>query len=454
MSDNAILLRILLSILFGAIIGLESETRRIEKIGKKQAEKKERSIIGGLRTYTVLSMMGSIAAIFYIEGIFYISYLIFTAVVLLIVSAYILNVQIRKAFGITTEIAIIITFLLGFMTTASIVPLVVSLVILVLLTSFLSHKTQISSFVQKIQHKELIGVMQFAIVSLVVLPILPDTDYLYTDLLSMFGLDSVSNVLSDNIRNLNIINPFKMWLIVVIISGLNLLGYLLGRIFGRDKGIFFTGLFGGLISSTSTTVTMANRSKEAKSKSESSLYAGAALTANATSFLDTFFIIAISSSALLTEIYPSLFLMFVIGLIVGGWLIWKYHWFYEKSGKKIEIKYHPFSVAPAIKFVGLIVFIKIAIQMVSFLDAENLLLATTSLSGITGLDAPLIAVSDLITSAKVSLGVGTNIFLLTNLVNYITKGVLGYTMGSREFAKYLIIGLLITLTGSFVILLL
>src|SRR5258708_2368476 len=172
MTQTDLFIKILLTILFGAILGLETETRSRELDGEKHVKQQEKSRIGGVRTYTVLALFGGVAGILFTLGQFVIVYILFVAVILLIIAAYVLNVQIKHAFGLTTEIAVIITFTLGFLTTASLIPLWLILVILVLLTFFLSQKRGIGRLISKIQHKEVIDVIKFAMVAVVILPVL------------------------------------------------------------------------------------------------------------------------------------------------------------------------------------------------------------------------------------------------------------------------------------------
>ena len=110
MFTENILIRLIITIAFGAILGIESETREVATQGRAQKEKTEPQRLGGVRTYSVLAMIGGIAGIFYLSEALPLVYMIFGAVILLVLAAYILNVQIKKAFGLTTELAILITF--------------------------------------------------------------------------------------------------------------------------------------------------------------------------------------------------------------------------------------------------------------------------------------------------------------------------------------------------------
>jgi uncharacterized membrane protein (DUF4010 family) len=228
MPDIEILARLLLSLSFGAILGLETETRTSEEKAKKiykQSKKlgyvdKMREKLGGVRTYTILSLFGALSGMLFQNGHQIFAYLMFIAVFLFVLSAYILNVQYRKAFGITTELAILITVLLGFASTAGILPIQFLIVIVVILTFTLSQKRGVGYLVKKIAHQEIIDVVTYAIVALVIFPFLPNQDY------TVGGFQELSTFLSslglekEVFKDIVIINPFKLWQYVVLISGL------------------------------------------------------------------------------------------------------------------------------------------------------------------------------------------------------------------------------------------
>ncbi len=441
--QSEIFIKILLTIVFGAILGLETETREIEKKGKEVALKQEKGRIGGVRTYTVLSLFGGITGLFYLENQIGVVYILMVAMILFTLAAYVLNVQIKHAFGLTTEIAIIITFVLGFLTTSNILPITLVLVILVLLTFFLSQKRGIGFLIQKIEHKEIIDIIRFGLVSIVILPILPNQDFFLSDVVKLFSNASID---LGSFKNFVLINPFQVWFIVVLISGLNLLGYILSRIFGKTKGLFAIGIFGGLISSTSTTITLAHKAKsDPKGEDNTNLYAGIALIANAISFVELFILLLVSSKTLFFRTLYINITVLVIGTIVGIFFIYRHHHLFDgKKHHDIKISYEPFSVTPAIKFVAMIILIKLGIQFIELTPLNNLFIPLTALSGATGTSAPTIAIAGLIDIAAITLSAGFITYLLLNVVNFLAKIFFSYFQGTRQFAGKVTIGLVIT----------
>ncbi len=441
MFETTILFRILLSTVLGAVIGLETETREIEKKGNVD-KIDERSRIGGVRTYTLISLLGGISGLFYYINEKTIAMIIFTAIILFLQVAYYLNVQLKKAFGLTTEIAILITFISGFLITSVITNIEVVLFILVLLSFFLSNKRGIGKIIARIQHYEVIDLIKFGLVGLVVLPLLPNRDIYVNDVLSIFATGTQVSEQS----NLLLINPFQIWLIVVIISGISIGSYLISKIFGEKNGLVISSFFSGLVSSTSSLIAFAGKSKE--NLKASSRFAGATLISNATSFLSIVALITVTNGTFSAYSLPIFVILFLSSLIMGLYFL------LTDDGKGFVSNGHDsFTLIPALKFVSIIIVLKIFVQIVINSNlGTGLLIFGTALSGITGIDAPLIATATLVLDGIISPDLGILIIFLTNSVNYIAKMFYAKTSGSKEFLQNVSFGLIISLISSLIIL--
>ncbi|MEO6728356.1 MAG: MgtC/SapB family protein [Candidatus Dojkabacteria bacterium] len=433
--ESDIFIKILLSVLFGAILGLETETREIEKKGERKAYQEEKSRIGGFRTYTLISLMGGIAGILFLNKLEFISFTLLLGLMSFLLVAYFMNIKLKEAFGITTEIAIVITFILGFLTTSGIIKLEIVLVILVLMAFFLSQKRGFGKFIARIQHREVIDVFQFGLIALVILPIFPNKVFTILDLTSLFGTTDLGN---SALQNFTLGNPFQIWLIVVIISGINLIGYILSRITGEKIGIFFTSIFSGFISSTSGIISFASKSKAV---GENLLLSGAAIISNSVSFIIVGALLFISNRELFNAALPIMLAVFIFGFILGSLLIF----FFRSDTNHGQAQYQAFSVLPALKFVGIIIVLSLLVQILELGNVgTGLVILVTALSGVTGIDAPAIAIAGLLTSGVITVDTALVAFLLTNIVNFIAKAIYAYTIGTRKFARYLSIGLILS----------
>lgn len=139
--------------------------------------------------------------------------------------------------GMTSEVAALLVFLVGGLVYWGYV--VIAAALTVAITIFLSYKRPIHTFVGKLTDEDVLGTLKFALVLVIVLPILPNKTY----------------------GPFNVLNPQKIWLMVVLISAVNFVGYALTRILGPKQGIGLTGVVGGLVSSTAVTLGFSHRSQ-------------------------------------------------------------------------------------------------------------------------------------------------------------------------------------------------
>jgi uncharacterized membrane protein (DUF4010 family) len=208
----------------GLLIGLERERKPDSK--------------AGLRTFALTALLGCLAAMLGdMTGSQWI-----VAAGLLMVATMMIVAQARDPLddgdpGTTSVIALMICYSLGVLVWHGQAALAVMIAIAT--TILLYFKTQLQDVSRSLTNKDLISVLQFAVLSLVILPILPDRD---------FGPYAT-------------LNPRQIWWMVVLISGLSLAGYAALRIVGNRHGASLLGFFGGLVSSTATTMVFARNAR-------------------------------------------------------------------------------------------------------------------------------------------------------------------------------------------------
>jgi len=222
-------LRFGIALAIGFMIGLQREYAFREK---------QRELLAGERTFALIALVGALAAM--IADVFESSFA-FLGVLLLVgifsAIAYFIDAR-RGHVGLTTEIAILITVLIGALCYRNYLALAAALGIIT--TVLLSVKIETDRLVSALTREDIYAALQFAVISLVILPVLPKES----------NLPPPFDVLS----------PFRIWLMVVFISGINFLGYLAIKFVGTERGIGITGLLGGLVSSTGVTLGFSERS--------------------------------------------------------------------------------------------------------------------------------------------------------------------------------------------------
>ena len=212
------------SLAIGLLIGLERERRPEAK--------------AGLRTFALVSLFGTLAAMLseQMASPWILAVALLTTG-LMIIAAYLQDDAPKTDPGTTTVAAILVAFCLGAVVWFGEGTLAVMLAIVA--TVLLYFKAELRGLTERLTRTDLVSILQFAVLSLVILPILPDRSYPPFDAL----------------------NPHQVWLMVVLIAGVSLAGYIALRIFGPRAGAPLLGVLGGLVSSTATTTVYARHAR-------------------------------------------------------------------------------------------------------------------------------------------------------------------------------------------------
>lgn len=226
-SPHSLLVRLLITLGIGLLIGLERE------YAKRVVDKEEQ--FAGVRTYPLIALLGFLSALlaerhgaaFLVAG--------FAGLFAMVVASYVMMAR-AASFGITTELAGIIAFLLGALVFADHILLATTITVLVV--SLLTLKVRLHTFIATLSPADIRAFIQFTIISALVLPFLPRGG---------FGPRGVWDL-------------HEIWTMVILVTGISLAGYLLVKLFGSRKGTLFEGLIGGLVSSTAVTLSLSRRS--------------------------------------------------------------------------------------------------------------------------------------------------------------------------------------------------
>ncbi|TAJ35157.1 MAG: MgtC/SapB family protein [Nitrospirae bacterium] len=273
MSFEEIFLGFLIALAAGSLIGLEREQSRV-------LEKKP-GLIGGVRTFPLIALAGALSALIaHAAGAWAIAGGLLVMGLFLAISYY-QEWSRDLAPGVTTQVAALITFLLGVLALLPGLPLATAQRYLLIVASasvvmaLLSFKAPLHHAVERVSEDDIYATAKFVILALVVLPLLPDR----------------------TVGPLDVLNPFNIGLMIVLIAGISFLGYLATRIIGERQGLAVTGILGGLVSSTAVTVSLAGRVRE--SPRVLTLAAVGILTASATMFVRILAIVGIIDLGLL-----------------------------------------------------------------------------------------------------------------------------------------------------------
>ncbi len=442
---SSIPLKILLAIALGAIIGLEREANKKDIQSIQDSEKNN---IGGLRTFSLIGLLGGLVGFLALGSYSNIAIIVSLIFFTLICIYYVIGSLAIHSIGLTTEVAAIFTFLIGFFTTTEALPLQVIVSVTIVLALILSLKEKAKSFILGVSRMEINAFLLFAIVGLVVLPFLPNFYYKLSDLTFLSSIFNAYNINLGSFANLEIINPFRLWLIVTLITGVQLLGHIFSRLFGAKKGWLLASIAGGFVSSTSTTISLAQKSKKFTLTNK---LVSAGIFASLASFFQIIIFVAPLNGSWLIYITP-----FIISIIFSAFILGII--FLKKDNKEIphedgtnlsdKKEERIFLLAPAIKFASIFVVVSLITKACLTAFGQTGFLISSVLASITGLDAIIINLAE--TAGKV---IPFNVALLTlvsvNAANLIGKSIFAFLEGDRKFAIKLFVSMIIISLAGF-----
>lgn len=426
MLDFNVFYRLAAAIGIGLIIGLQREHTYSDQSDRHPAGVRSFTLVGlaGAMTAMLAEQMGGVAP--FVTG--------FIIIGMLLVASHISFAIAHKpqegrpivgSDGITTSVAVLVVYLLGALSMYG--RLLESCVVVVVMLWVLSAKEQLHAFAQKISKEDILATVKFAVISALILPFLPNQAY--------------------GPPGLEVLNPHTIWLFVVFISGIGFVGYVLIKIVGPGKGIWLTGLLGGLASSTALTLNLAGRSRE--NEDYASDFTLGIVLSWAVMYVRLYLICIFLSSALAKPLLLPLLLPVVPAL--GYALFLKVKEFRNHRQKSADFS-NPFKLLPAIKFGLVFTAVMFVANAARVYLGSGALLACSFLGGAAEMDAVAFSVIDM--NLKSGLGVRELVLalLFASLANTITKGVLVCILGAKSMRKPIIpaVVLICAVTGGLI----
>jgi len=340
----------------GVMLGLERERTKTEWG------------FAGVRTFGLLGLTGGVAG--FLDATLSLPWLalaIFAAVAGIVIASYVVTAR-HGEVGITTEVSALLAFLLGYLCLRGFV--VGAAALAVASGAVLALKEWLHQLARRIEAADVEATLKFAIVSVIILPLVPDHN---------FGPPP-----------LDVVNPYKIWLMVVLISGLNFASYLLVKIVGAEHGIGLTGLLGGLVSSTAVTLGFSQRSRNEPGQIPA--LALGILVAWTVMFVRVVVLVTAVNRDLAPKIGVTMTVLALPGLAICAWL-----WRRQRATQKASVSAgaNPFELGQAVRFgllFGVITFVAKAAQV--YLGDAGLYLAG-AIAGLTDVDAIALSMAQL-----------------------------------------------------------
>lgn len=344
--------RLGVALALGLLIGLER--------GWKRRGEAEGARIAGLRTFGLLGLLGGILALLAEELGVLVLASGFAALAVVLVLVHLQSVRGRDDpdRSITSLVAALLAFALGGLAGVGYTgPAAAGAVVTALL---LNLKPMLHGWLERLSRDEVTAVLKLGLISVVVLPVLPNRGFGPWDVL----------------------NPYAIWWLVVLIAGISFVGYFAMKLLGPGRGIPLTGLFGGLTSSTATTLSFARMGR--RQHSLVPILASGIAVAAATMFPRILLEVAVVNPGLLRELAPAVTTVTLL-MLIGAALLW-----WRSTGPvasaEVELK-NPFEISPALQFGALLVAVLLLAEAARQWFGDTGVFVLAALSGLTDVDA-------------------------------------------------------------------
>lgn len=371
----------------GLLIGFERGWRgRLAEEGQR---------IAGIRTFGLISLLGGVWTLLGQEmgdALLGFGFLGFAGV---IIAAHVVGVGRARDYGITTIVAALLTFALGGLAVRG--HMAIASAVAVVATLLLGLKPELHRWLRHVEKEELLAALKLLLISVVLLPVLPNRGYGPWDTL----------------------NPYKLWWLVVLIAAIGFVGYFAIKLLGPRLGSLATGVLGGLASSTAVTLNFSRLGK--KSPSMHSLLAAGTVAAAGTMFPRVLLVVSVVHTDLLYQLWLPLVVMTVISYAAVPWL-WRAGKKRDEEPPSVALP-NPFELIPALQFGALLVVIMLLSKAFQVWFGETGVYLLAFFSGISDVDAITLSLAQL-SRESLSMDVAARGILVAAITNTLTKSAL------------------------------
>ncbi|MFZ5548151.1 MAG: MgtC/SapB family protein [Pseudomonadota bacterium] len=398
--DGAGLTGLGLALAAGLLIGLER--------GWHQRERADGHRVAGLRTFALIGLLGGLSAVLAQRFGTAVMVTLLALVGVMLLAGYLIMARLHSVMGLTTFVAGLATFVIGALAADG--AWLVSAVLAVVVLALLQFKQPLHSGIGKLSEGELNSGTQLLLISVVVLPVLPDQGY------GPYGA----------------LNPYRLWWAVVLLAVLSFAGFVLMRWLGPQRGLTMTALLGGLVSSTATTATLARWARETPAWRP--LAAGGATLACAAMFARMAVLVAVAAPALGTGPILIFAAMAVTGAAAGALLTARS----VRDGLPELSVGNPLQLSTALKFAAFLAGVMVAGRFLSERLGDSGVLLTAAVAGLVDVDAITLSIGRMVAEQAVAVPVATLALFTAAAVNQVTKLGLAAYLDGRALALRLL----------------
>lgn len=389
-----------LALFIGALVGLEREKRKADDgdIG-----------LGGIRTFILIAMAGAVSAwlavqldapVIFAAGL--------TLVAALVLAGHVVGLQQGHGGpGLTTEIAAVVVYLLGGAVLFGYAQ--IGVVLGIVTSAVLAFKQPLHGVVRRLGEDDIFAGLKLLIATFIVLPLLPDRP----------------------VDPLGALNPYRLWLLVILISALSLVGYVAVRILGQTRGTAITGLAGGLVSSTAVTLSFSKRSREGQVDAGlGDALAAGILLAWVMMFGRIGVEVTVVNPALLGGLVLPMTVMASLSALGGLLYLRRSSTVGAKAAGASEVPLtNPFRLTSAVRFAAFFAVVLLVVKLVERNFAGEGLYVVAALAGLTDIDAITLSMANYARTGGEE-RVAVNAITIAALTNTTVKGLMVYALSA------------------------
>jgi uncharacterized membrane protein (DUF4010 family) len=385
-------LHLLAALAAGLLVGIER--------GWRQREDVEGSRVAGVRTFTLIGTCGGLIAILSLHLSSVLATILLACMAVLLIGAFLRPRTGPVSRDATTMVAAFTTLCLGLLAGAGMAA--VALAGAAVVTLILAMRQPIHGILRSLTEEELRAIARFAVIAVAVLPFLPDANY----------------------GPFQAWNPFKLWLVVVLVTGFSVAGYIANRVIGQQRGTLATAVIGGAYSSTAVTAALASQIKH----SENGHYATGIALASAVMYGRVVVLAAVLAPSVALPI-AALLGPAALAIAVAAALLWRHEKADGEAVTKLTSK--PFELLPALGFLVAVALASLLVRWAQAQFGEQGAALSLFIAGSFDVDAAIVAYSALPADA-VPTGVAALALAGTVAINMAFKaGIVFVNAGAR-----------------------
>jgi uncharacterized membrane protein (DUF4010 family) len=345
-------LRFAVALALGFLVGLERESTKIEQ---------QKLVFGGVRTHPLISLFGFGCGWLYQIGVTFMVPAGLLAMGALTSIAYLAKIK-GERYGSTSEVSALLTFVTGAL--ALLVDVWIAMALGVVNAILLSEKAMLETYVERLNKVEFLATLKFLLVTVIILPVLPNQEYTYFRL-----------------------NPTRIWQMVILVSSIGFVGYFLSKKFGERVGLWLSGLLGGIVSSTALTLSVGRIAQKDPDRASSALQAS--LLASSVMYIRILVLIWVINFSFVPLLWWRLVLLALVGTALSIRINAKAP---APGGAMVSGLQNPFEIRPAMLFAVLFVFLSVATVLVKQTVGSAGILVLSALVGVSDIDPFILSV--------------------------------------------------------------